>query len=161
MILIIEWTLYQSLVIHSVSRSFSRYLIVLSRETWRVSQLWEDYIDPGWDKQSLIRCTIKRINTQKNTFCSSPLSRALLLHASTSPIVLSRQNPSISSFADHLCPLLPNSLHRPYVPVYIEDIVTAPTARQMSGDQTGLLIYFLTFPSKSIFYDTETKHIHV
>lgn len=97
----------------------------------------------------------------KNTFCSSPLSRALLLHASTSPIVLSRQNPSISSFADHLCPLLPNSLHRPYVPVYIEDIVTVPTARQMSGDQTGLLIYFLTFPPKSIFYDTETKHIHV
>lgn len=97
----------------------------------------------------------------KNTFCLSPLSRALLLHASTSPIVLSRQNPSISSFADHLCPLLPNSLHRPYVPVYIEDIVTVPTARQMSGDQTGLLIYFLTFPPKSIFYDTETKHIHV
>lgn len=97
----------------------------------------------------------------KNTFCPSPLSRALLLHASTSPIVLSRQNPSISSFADHLCPLLPNSLHRPYVPVYIEDIVTVPTARQMSGDQTGLLIYFLTFPPKSMFYDTETKHIHV
>lgn len=97
----------------------------------------------------------------KNTFCPSPLSRALLLHASTSPIVLSRQNPSISSFADHLCPLLPNSLHRPYVPLYIEDIVTVPTARQMSGDQTGLLIYFLTFPPPDLFFMIQKLNIYM
>lgn len=101
----------------------------------------------------------------KNTFRQSPLSRVRLLHASTSPTVLSRQIPSISSFADHCCLSSQMVYIGPtYLYIYIYKISYSQFQLLVCVWRSNRFVNILShfFPQIFFFFHgTEIKHIHV